>query len=111
MTPLYDRDGWIWMDGEWLPWREARVHVFSHTLHYGMGCFEGVRAYAGPKGTHLFRVAEHTRRLRESAHALDIPLSFNAETLIQAQCDCLSRNGLTDAYLKRSEERRVGKEC
>jgi len=100
MTPLYDRDGWIWMDGEWLPWREARVHVFSHTLHYGMGCFEGVRAYAGPKGTHLFRVAEHTRRLRESAHALDIPLSFNAETLIQAQCDCLSRNGLTDAYLK-----------
>lgn len=100
MTPLYDRDGWIWMDGEWLPWREARVHVFSHTLHYGMGCFEGVRAYAGPKGTHLFRVAEHTRRLRESAHALDIPLSFRAETLIQAQCDCLSRNGLTDAYLK-----------
>ncbi|WP_299311310.1 branched-chain amino acid transaminase [uncultured Halomonas sp.] len=100
MTPLCDRDGWIWMDGEWLPWREARVHVFSHTLHYGMGCFEGVRAYAGPKGTHLFRVAEHTRRLRESAHALDIPLSFSAETLIQAQCDCLSRNGLTDAYLK-----------
>ncbi|WP_444984572.1 branched-chain amino acid transaminase [Halomonas mongoliensis] len=100
MTPLHDRDGWIWMDGEWLPWREAKVHVFSHTLHYGMGCFEGVRAYAGPKGTHLFRVAEHTRRLRESAHALDIPLSFSAEALIQAQRDCLSRNGLTDAYLK-----------
>lgn len=48
MTPLHDRDGWIWMDGEWLPWREAQVHALTHTLHYGMGCFEGVRAYAGP---------------------------------------------------------------
>jgi len=100
MTPLHDRDGWIWMDGEWLPWREARVHVFTHTLHYGMGCFEGVRAYAGPKGTHLFRVAEHTRRLLDSVHALDIPLSFGADSLIQAQRECLSRNGLADAYLK-----------
>lgn len=100
MTPLHDRDGWIWMDGEWVPWREARVHVFSHTLHYGMGCFEGVRAYAGPKGAHLFRVAEHTRRLLESAHALDIPLSFDADTLIRAQRECLARNGLADAYLK-----------
>ncbi|AXY42985.1 branched-chain amino acid transaminase [Halomonas sp. JS92-SW72] len=100
MTPLHDRDGWIWMDGEWLPWREARVHVFTHTLHYGMGCFEGVRAYAGSKGTHLFRVAEHTRRLLDSVHALDIPLSFDADILIQAQRDCLSRNGLADAYLK-----------
>ncbi|BBI48562.1 hypothetical protein HORIV_09830 [Vreelandella olivaria] len=54
MTPLYDRDGWIWQDGEWRAWRDAKVHVLSHTLHYGMGCFEGVRAYAGPNGTHLF---------------------------------------------------------
>ena len=100
MTPLHDRDGWIWMDGEWVPWREARVHVFSHTLHYGMGCFEGVRAYAGPKGAHLFRVDAHTRRLLESAHALDIPLSFDADTLIRAQRECLARNGLADAYLK-----------
>ena len=100
MTPLYDRDGWIWLDGEWLPWRDAKTHLLTHTLHYGMGCFEGVRAYAGPRGTHLFRVTEHTRRLLDSAHALDIPLSFSAETLIQAQRDCLTRNGLSNAYLK-----------
>lgn len=100
MTPLHDRDGWIWMDGEWLPWREAQVHALTHTLHYGMGCFEGVRAYAGPNGTHLFRVAEHTRRLLDSAHALDIPVAFDAETLIDAQRRCLERNRLASAYLK-----------
>ncbi|MGM0914534.1 MAG: branched-chain amino acid transaminase [Pseudomonadota bacterium] len=100
MTPLFDRDGWIWHDGEWLAWRDARTHMLTHSLHYGMGCFEGVRAYDGPRGTHLFRVAEHTRRLLDSAHALDIPLSFDDETLIQAQRQCLARNGLTNAYLK-----------
>lgn len=100
MTPLYDRDGWIWHDGEWLPWRDARTHMLTHSLHYGMGCFEGVRAYAGPQGTHLFRVAEHTRRLLDSAHALDIPLSFDDEALIEAQRQSLARNGLTNAYLK-----------
>ncbi|MCZ0926120.1 branched-chain amino acid transaminase [Halomonas janggokensis] len=100
MTPLYDRDGWIWQDGEWREWRDAKVHVFTHTLHYGMGCFEGVRAYAGPDGTHLFRAAEHTRRLVESAHSLDMPLPFSEAALIDAQRDCLAKNGLTNAYLK-----------
>ncbi|MGB8712034.1 MAG: branched-chain amino acid transaminase [Onishia taeanensis] len=100
MTPLYDRDGFIWHNGEWLPWREATTHLLTHTLHYGMGCFEGVRAYDGPSGTHLFRVAEHTRRLCDSAHSLDIPLSFSAAQLIEAQRECLGRNGLTNAYLK-----------
>jgi len=100
MTPLYDRDGWIWQDGEWLEWREAKVHVFTHTLHYGMGCFEGVRAYAGEQGTALFRVAEHTRRLAESAHALDIPMDFSEAALIDAQQECLRKNQLTNAYLK-----------
>ncbi len=100
MTPLYDRDGWIWQDGEWLAWREAKVHVFTHTLHYGMGCFEGVRAYEGEQGAALFRVAEHTRRLAESAHSLDIPIAFSEETLIEAQQACLRKNQLTNAYLK-----------
>ncbi|MCE8025650.1 MULTISPECIES: branched-chain amino acid transaminase [Halomonadaceae] len=100
MTPLYDRDGWIWLDGEWLPWRDAKTHLLTHTLHYGMGCFEGVRAYAGAHGTHLFRVAEHTRRLLDSAHALDIPVAFDGETLIEAQRQCLVRNELRNAYLK-----------
>ncbi|SDL67435.1 branched chain amino acid aminotransferase apoenzyme [Franzmannia pantelleriensis] len=100
MTPLYDRDGWIWQDGEWLAWREATTHLLSHTLHYGMGCFEGVRAYAGAKGTHLFRAAEHTRRLLDSAHSLDMPLAWDAATLIEAQRECLQRNQLSNAYLK-----------
>ncbi|MBA2777726.1 branched-chain amino acid transaminase [Billgrantia kenyensis] len=100
MTPLYDRDGWIWLDGEWLPWREAQTHLLTHTLHYGMGCFEGVRAYAGAKGTHLFRVAEHTRRLLDSAHALDMPVGFDESTLIEVQRQCLVRNELSNAYLK-----------
>src|SRR5699024_8940339 len=100
MKPLHDRDGWLWQDGEWLPWREARTHLLTHTLHYGMGCFEGVRAYAGPNGTHLFRVGEHTRRLLDSAHALDIPLSFSADELIEAQRECLKRNALASDYLK-----------
>ncbi|QNU62923.1 branched-chain amino acid transaminase [Vreelandella titanicae] len=100
MTPLYDRDGWIWQDGEWREWRDAKVHVFTHTLHYGMGCFEGVRAYAGPSGTHLFRAAEHTRRLAESAHSLDMPLPFSEAELIDAQRQCLAKNNLSSAYLK-----------
>ncbi|MGP9653606.1 aminotransferase class IV, partial [Halomonas sp. AOP35-4E-18] len=100
MTPLYDRDGWIWQDGEWLAWRDAKVHLLSHTLHYGMGCFEGVRAYAGPSGTHLFRAAEHTRRLAESAHSLDMPLPFSEVDLIEAQRECLGKNNLSSAYLK-----------
>lgn len=100
MTPLHERDGWLWQDGQWLPWREANTHLLTHTLHYGMGCFEGVRAYDGPNGAHLFRVEEHTRRLLDSAHALDIPLSFTADELIQAQRECLERNSLTNAYLK-----------
>ncbi|PMR72601.1 branched-chain amino acid transaminase [Billgrantia endophytica] len=100
MTPLYDRDGWIWHDGEWLPWREARTHLLTHTLHYGMGCFEGVRAYHGARGTHLFRVAEHTRRLLDSVHALDMDVPFDAGELIEAQRQCLTRNDLSNAYLK-----------
>ena len=100
MTPLYDREGWIWQDGKWLEWREAKVHILTHTLHYGMGCFEGVRAYAGHSGTHLFRAAEHTRRLAESAHSLDMPLPFSEAELIDAQRQCLAKNNLSSAYLK-----------
>ncbi|WP_300495002.1 branched-chain amino acid transaminase [Marinobacter sp.] len=100
MQSIYDRDGWFWLDGEWLAWREARTHLLTHTLHYGMGCFEGVRAYEGPNGTHLFRADAHIRRLLDSAHALDIPVDFTAEALISAQCEALRRNSLGDAYLK-----------
>jgi branched-chain amino acid aminotransferase len=100
MQSISDRDGWLWLDGEWLEWREAKTHLLTHTLHYGMGCFEGVRAYEGPNGTHLFRADAHIRRLLDSAHALDIPLAYSSEDLIAAQREALHRNALTDAYLK-----------
>ena len=61
MQSISDRDGWFWLDGEWLAWRDARMHLLTHTLHYGMGCFEGVRAYDGPNGVHLFRADAHVR--------------------------------------------------
>ena len=81
---MQDKDGFIWLDGHWLPWREARVHVLTHTLHYGYGCFEGLRAYATPAGPAIFRLAEHLRRLEESAHILAIDLPFDRATLAAA---------------------------
>ena len=64
---MADRDGWIWMDGEFVPWRDAKIHVLTHTLHYGMGVFEGVRAYKTGAGPAIFRLKEHTQRLLNSA--------------------------------------------
>lgn len=95
-----DRDGWIWLDGAWLPWREAGTHVLTHTLHYGLGVFEGVRAYAGSRGTHVFRLRDHTRRLLDSARILEIDVPFDVPTLEAAQVEAVRRNGLTDAYVR-----------
>jgi branched-chain amino acid aminotransferase len=95
-----DRDGWIWLDGEWLPWREAGTHVMSHTLHYGLAVFEGVRAYSGPRGTNVFRLRDHTRRLLDSARILQIEVPFDANTLDAIQVEAVQRNGLADAYLR-----------
>ena len=71
-----DRDGWIWMDGELVPWRDAKVHVLTHTLHYGLGVFEGVRAYKTPNGPCIFRLQEHTERLFNSAHILGMAMPY-----------------------------------
>lgn len=95
-----DRDGWIWLDGDWLPWREAATHVMTHTLHYGLGVFEGVRSYSGPNGAHVFRLRDHTRRLIDSARILEIEVPFDAATLDAAQVEALRRNGLTDGYVR-----------
>ena len=89
-----DRDGWIFMDGEMLPWRDAKVHVLTHTLHYGLGVFEGVRAYKTPTGTSIFRLNEHTNRLFESAHILGLTIPFTKEELNEAQVQVFLRNGL-----------------
>jgi branched-chain amino acid aminotransferase len=83
-----------------VPWRDAKVHVLTHTLHYGMGVFEGVRAYHAEKGTAIFRLAEHTQRLFRSAHILGMQLPYDADVLNQAQLDCIRENRLDSAYLR-----------
>ncbi len=98
--PMADRDGWIWFDGEMVPWREANVHVLTHTLHYGMGVFEGVRAYATDRGPAIFRLQDHTRRLFNSAKILRMPMPYDAETLNRAQIEAVRKNGLGSAYIR-----------
>ncbi len=95
-----DRDGVIWLDGEMVPWREAKTHVLTHTLHYGMGVFEGVRAYKAEKGTAIFRLNEHTRRLFNSAHILNMEIPYDQETLNQAQLAAVRENNLESAYIR-----------
>lgn len=97
---MEDRDGEIWLDGRWLPWREARVHVMTHTLHYGYGCFEGIRAYPTDRGPALFRLHDHVRRLAESAQILAIDLPVTAEHLAKVCCEAVGRNRLSDAYVR-----------
>lgn len=97
---MADRDGVIWLDGELVPWREARVHVLTHTLHYGMGVFEGVRAYGTPKGPAIFRLHAHTRRLFDSARIMRMTIPFDADTLNEAQKAVVRENGLESAYIR-----------
>ncbi len=95
-----DRDGVIWFDGEMVPWREAKIHVLTHTLHYGMGVFEGVRAYQTDKGTAIFRLEEHTRRLFDSAHIMQMKIPFDKATISEAQRQAVSQNNLETAYIR-----------
>jgi len=100
MSTFADRDGWIWLDGEMVPWREAKVHVLTHTLHYGMGVFEGVRAYATERGPAIFRLEDHTERLLRSAHILGMKIPFDRETLNEAQKAAVRKNNLNSAYMR-----------
>jgi len=95
-----DRDGVIWFDGEMVPWRDAKVHVLTHTLHYGMGVFEGVRAYQTDKGAAIFRLEEHTRRLFDSAHIMQMEMPFDKETISNAQLQAVRDNNLDTAYIR-----------
>ena len=97
---MADRDGLIWYDGKMVPWREATTHVLTHTLHYGMGVFEGVRAYKTDKGTAIFRLQEHTDRLFRSAHILGMKLPFDKATMMEAQKTAVRENNLESAYLR-----------
>ncbi len=97
---MADRDGVIWFDGEMRPWREATTHVLTHTLHYGMGVFEGVRAYDAEQGTAVFRLRDHTDRLFRSAHILQMPMPYDKDTLNEAQLAVVRENNLQSGYLR-----------
>lgn len=99
-APLHDRDGKIWMDGELVDWRDAKIHVLTHTLHYGCGAFEGVRAYDTVNGTAIFRLQEHTQRLLNSGKILRMKVPFSAEQINEAQCEVVKANGLKSAYIR-----------
>ncbi len=97
---MSDRDGKIWMDGQMVDWRDARIHVLTHTLHYGCGAFEGVRAYNTVNGTAIFRLREHTERLFNSAKILRMKIPFSFEQVCQAQLDVVKANKLESCYLR-----------
>ncbi len=97
---MADRDGVIWLDGELVPWREAKVHVLTHTLHYGMGVFEGVRAYETSRGPAIFKLQEHTQRLFNSAKILRMDIPWDHDTLCDVQKTVVRENNLQSAYLR-----------
>jgi branched-chain amino acid aminotransferase len=97
---MSDRDGFIWFDGKLVPWRDANIHVLTHSLHYGMAVFEGVRAYETPAGTAIFRLKEHTKRLMNSAKIFQMNVPFTEEELTQAQLEVVRSNKLTSCYLR-----------
>ena len=97
---MADRDGVIWFDGEMVPWREAQVHVLTHTLHYGMGVFEGLRAYHAQQGTAIFRLTAHTDRLYRSARILGMDIPFEKATLNAAHKAVIRENNLDSAYIR-----------
>ena len=97
---MADRDGWIWYDGKMVPWRQATTHVLTHTLHYGMGVFEGVRCYKTVDGPAIFRLRDHTERFFRSAHIYGMKIPFAKEEIDAAQLACVRENKLESCYLR-----------
>ncbi|MDH5511660.1 MAG: branched-chain amino acid transaminase [Gammaproteobacteria bacterium] len=97
---MADRDGLIWYDGKLVPWREATTHVLTHTLHYGMGVFEGVRAYKTTRGTAIFRLPAHTDRLFRSAHILGMKIPYDKDAINEATRAAVRENRLESAYIR-----------
>jgi branched-chain amino acid aminotransferase len=97
---MADRDGVIWYDGELVQWRDATTHVLTHTLHYGMGVFEGVRAYNTPQGTAIFRLEAHTDRLFDSAHIMNMQIPFSKDEINEATRAAVRENNLESAYIR-----------
>ena len=97
---MHDRDGKIWVDGRMVDWRDAKIHVLSHTLHYGCGAFEGVRAYNAKGGTAIFRLREHTERLFNSAKILRMKIPFTIDEVMAAQREVVRANRLESCYIR-----------
>ncbi len=97
---MADRDGKIWMDGQMVDWRDAKIHVLTHSLHYGCGAFEGVRAYNTAGGAAIFRLQEHTDRLFNSAKILRMVIPFTKQEVMQAQLAVVRDNGLESCYIR-----------
>jgi branched-chain amino acid aminotransferase len=96
LVPFDDRDGWIWMNGEFIPWREAKTHVLTHALHYGSSVFEGERMYGGE----IFKLTEHSERLARSANLLDFELPYSTAEIDQACRETCAKMGMEDAYVR-----------
>ena len=97
---MADRDGKIWLDGQLVDWRDAKIHVLTHTLHYGCGAFEGVRAYDTVGGTAIFRLQEHTQRLFNSAKILRMKMPFTPDQVNEAQKEVIRANKLASGYIR-----------
>ncbi|MFM8797525.1 MAG: branched-chain amino acid transaminase [Fluviibacter sp.] len=97
---MSDRDGFIWLDGKLVPWRDANTHVLTHSLHYGMSVFEGVRAYDTGRGTSIFRLQDHTRRLFNSAHIFQMEVPYDEDTINEAHKEVVRANKLESAYIR-----------
>ena len=97
---MADRDGKIWKDGHLIDWRDATLHVLTHSLHYGMAVFEGVRAYKTPQGTAIFRLKEHTQRLFNSAKIFQMQIPYDMDTIVAAQREVVKANKLESCYLR-----------
>ena len=95
-TPFDQRDGWIWYDGQIVPWKDAQLHVLSHGLHYGSSVFEGERAYGGE----IFKSTEHSERLKKSGQILDFEIPYTVAEIDAAKRLVLQKNGMQDAYLR-----------
>ncbi len=97
---MADRDGFIWFDGKLVPWREAQIHVLTHSLHYGLSVFEGERAYKTDKGPAIFRLKEHTDRLFNSAHIYRMNMPYTREQIMDACCEVVRANNLDSCYIR-----------
>ncbi len=99
-TSMGDKEGKIWLDGVWVDWRDAKVHILTHTLHYGYGVFEGIRCYDTESGPAIFRLREHVDRLFRSAHVLNMTIPYSPETVLKACLESIPANGLRSGYIR-----------